>query len=159
MTNRREYPAATYVTLRERYAAGGISIRQLAAAHGMPVGTVQNIVSGRKKPMSPEAIARRAERARRVSALGGESVRRQHVEQRPPVGVVAAAIAERESGKPLVVETLERRLERFVPGAVLLEATQQRVTARFAVWRAHACVTGSTAREAVDKAIALWGAR
>ena len=77
----------------------------------MPVGTVQNIVSGRKKPMSPEAIARRAERARRVSALGGEAVRRQHAEQRPPVGVVAAAIAERNTGKTLVVETLEQKLE------------------------------------------------
>ena len=44
-----------------------------------------------------------------------------------------------------------------MPGAVLLEATQQRVTARFAVWRAHACVTGSTAREAVDKALSALG--
>ena len=50
--------------------------------------------------------------ARRVSALGGEAVRRQHAEQRPPVGVVAAAIAERNTGKTLVVETLEQKLER-----------------------------------------------
>lgn len=159
MTNRREYPAATYVALRERYAAGGISIRQLAAAHGMPVGTVQNIVSGRKRPMSPEAIARRAERARRVSALGGEAVRRQHVEQRPPVGVVAAAIAERNTGKPLVVETLEERLRREVPGAELLRFTWPHVS--FAVVRpgVAARTEGYTAREAVARAVALWGGR
>lgn len=156
MTNRREYPAATYVTLRERYAAGGISIRQLAAAHGMPVGTVQNIVSGRKKPMSPEAIARRAERARRVSALGGESVRRQHVEQRPPTGVVAAAIAERNTGKPLVVETLEAKLATAIPGAEVL--------GRWEDWLVYdragrLIATGHSKREAVARAISLRGGR
>jgi len=162
MSSRREYPAATYVTLRERYAAGGVSIRQLAAAHGMPVGTVQNIVSGRKKPMSPEAIARRAERARRVSALGGEAVRRAHVEATPPVGVVAAARAERDSGRPLVVETLEQKLERALPGAWVarLISTDGRFTGQ---WSAHSngrTLTGlHSKREAVDLAVALWGAR
>ena len=155
MTNRREYPAATYVALRERYAAGGISLRQLAAAFGMPAGTVQNIVSGRKKPMSPEAIARRAERARRVSALGGEAVRRKHVEQRPPVGAVAAAIAERDTGKPLVVETLEQRLGKAIPGAEVDFVASRN---EWSVWlEGRELSTGWSEREAVDKAIALHG--
>lgn len=155
MTNRREYPTAIYAALRERYAAGGISIRQLAEAHGMPAGTVQNIVSGRKKPMSPEAIAKRAERARRVAALGGEATRRQHVEQRPPVGVVAAAKAERDSGRPLVVETVEEKLARSLPGA----AAHLEVDGWWRVRRGHVLSEASTMREAVDKAIALWGGR
>lgn len=157
MTNRREYPAATYVTLRERYAVGDTSIRRLAEEFGIPAGTVQNIVSGRKKPMSPEAIARRAERARRVSALGGEAVRRQHAEQRPPVGVVAAAIAERNTGKTLVVETLEQKLEKAIPGATVTQVFKD----AWCVYgrTAQLVAAGASKREAVDRAICLRGAR
>lgn len=77
----------------------------------------------------------------------------------PPVGVVAAAIAERSTGKPLVVETLEQKLERLVPGALLQRFTWPRLT--WAVVRPGvvARTEGNTPREAVARAIALWGGR
>lgn len=72
-----------------------------------------------------------------------------------PSGVVAAAIAERSSGQPLV-QTLEQRLEAALPGAWLSEAFGTE-------WQVHygrrVVAVGASKREAVDKAIALRGGR
>lgn len=72
-----------------------------------------------------------------------------------PSGVVAAAIAERSSGQPLVVQTLEQ-LEAALPGAWLSEAFGTE-------WQVHygrrVVAVGASKREAVDKAIALRGGR
>lgn len=73
----------------------------------------------------------------------------------PPVGVVAAAIAERSTGKPLVVETLEQKLEKAIPGALVFTNGP---TAE--VWRAGRLLSRRfSKREAVDTAIAVWGGR
>lgn len=99
---------------------------------------------------------RRAETAARLDRRLREAIRHRDA----PTPALDEARAEFGSARPsLVVETLQQRLERLVPGAVLMRATQQRVVAQWAVWRASAVVTGSSEREAVDKAVALWGAR
>ena len=77
----------------------------------------------------------------------------------PPVGVVAVAIAERSSGKPLVVETLEARLAAAIPTARYEYAEHCDADAH-QVWRGSSVLaTAASKREAVDKAIALWGGR
>ncbi len=71
-------------------------------------------------------------------------------------GHVDAAIAEHGTGKPLVTESLTQRLERLVPGA-----SAGRNLAGSGLWvvaRAGAVLaTGHTLREAVDKAVSLYG--
>ena len=75
-------------------------------------------------------------------------------------GLVAAARAERDSGKPLVVESLEAKLERLLPGAALTGSKMVQGTDRVAGKRGRKTVaTGSTEREAIDRAIFLWGGR
>ena len=72
-------------------------------------------------------------------------------------GLVAAARAERDSGKPLVVESLDAKLEKAIPGA-----KTDWVAARneWSVWRkGRQLATGSSEREAIDRAIFLWGGR
>lgn len=78
-----------------------------------------------------------------------------------PSGVVAAAIAERSSGQPLVVQTLEQRLEAALPGAWLVDGgIWVSASERWTVSRStRRLAAGPSAREAVDKAIALHGGR
>lgn len=137
----------------------GEPIRAIAERLGMSPSTVSNMSRNRIYRPEEDVRAERAERARRVSALGGEAVRRQHAEQRPPVGAVAAAIAERSTGKPLVVETLEERLQKAIPGAYVVGGRPCDSTNEpWAVWTKHARLsTAASKREAVDKAIALFG--
>ena len=74
----------------------------------------------------------------------------------PPVGVVAAAIAERSSGKPLVVESFEEKLRSAIPGATLCRLNQS--DSWWCVARdARILAVAASKREAVDKAIALFG--
>lgn len=148
----------------------GESTRSIAARLGMSPSTVSNI--SRNRIYRPEEEVR-AEQRVRCAAMRAARGQWQRVDPdivedavravRHPTGVVAAAIAERSTGKPLVVETLDARLTAAIPGAVVVETTSTRVVARFAVWvdgaRSGRIVTGHTAREAVDKAIALWGGR
>ena len=42
-----KYTEEVVLTLKKEYAIGGTTQRQLAIAHGMPLGTVQSILSGR----------------------------------------------------------------------------------------------------------------
>lgn len=68
-----------------------------------------------------------------------------------------AARAERSAGPTLVVETLEQRLVRLLPGAWLSEALTG--SERWKVHREGRSVSGPSKREAVDRAIALWAGR
>lgn len=77
----------------------------------------------------------------------------------PPVGVVAAAIAERSSGKPLVVETLEDRLEREVPGAIIVHDGHSALASWVVTRRCVTLAKAHSKREAVDIAVSLWSGR
>jgi hypothetical protein len=79
----------------------------------------------------------------------------------PPARVVTtphlvAARAEFLADRPpLVVESLDARLRRLLPGAQLDESTPGRVAVRLEGRE----VTGWSVREAVDRAVILWGER
>lgn len=77
---------------------------------------------------------------------------------KPPVGALDAARAELEAPRaPLVVETLEERLERALPGAVV-SCSQVFAAAPWSVTRnGRELVVGYSHRDVVDKAIALYG--
>lgn len=97
----------------------------------------------RRQKAGAWATARRARQAREVSR-----------------GHVAAALAERTTGKPLVVETLEQRLARLLPGAGLHEVKAYAAEDRWEVRvERQVLATGASAREAVDRAVFLWGER
>jgi len=166
MSGARLYSEKTAAEVREAVARGE-PIRTIAARYNMSPATVSNMA--RFRIYRPEEDVRAEQRAR-CAAMRAARAQQQRVDPaivedavRHPTGVVAQAVAERNTGKPLVVETLEQRLEKAIPGAVVVETTSTRVVARFAVWvdgaRSGRIVTGHTSREAVDKAIALWGAR
>ncbi|MBP7685302.1 MAG: hypothetical protein KBB95_25520, partial [Deltaproteobacteria bacterium] len=74
-------------------------------------------------------------------------------------GLVAAARAERDSGKPLVVESLEAKLEKAIPGAYFSRSPRGEPMPWAVEHGAKKLACGHTAREAVDKAIALHGGR
>lgn len=98
----------------------------------------------RRQKAGAWATARRARQAREVS--------RGHVE---------AALAEaRAPAKPLVVETLEAKLARLVPGATLHDSRREGAEDRWYAMRGRGLLaTGASAREAVDRAVFLWGER
>jgi hypothetical protein len=94
---------------------------------------------------------------RRILREAGVSLARIDETREVSRGHVAAALAEREAGKPLVVESLTQRLERLVPGAEVDRAASRD---EWSVWRDGRCIgEGHTEREAVEKAVALWGRR
>lgn len=75
---------------------------------------------------------------------------------KPPLGALESARAEFEAPRaPLVVETLEERLKRAIPGAeVVREASGSGV----AVWIGRRCLAfGHSQRDVTEKAIALYG--
>ena len=108
---------------------------------------------------TPHAIARELGcshvTARRVMAERGLVPKREAVER----GHVAAAMAERAApAKPLVVEPLPEKLKRLVPGA-RLEHDPLNPTP-WVVWRGLSVLAcAHSAREAVDKAVTLYGGR
>ena len=94
---------------------------------------------------------------RRILREAGVSLARIDETREVSRGHVAAALAEREAGKPLVVESLTQRLERLVPGAEVDRAASRD---EWSVWRDGRCIgEGHTEREAVETAVALWGRR
>lgn len=144
----------------------GESTRSIAARLGMSPSTVSNI--SRNRIYRPEEEVR-AEQRVRCAAMRAARGQWQRVDPdivedavravRHPTGVVAQAIAERSSGKPLVVETLEARLAAAIPTARYEYAEHCDADAH-QVWRGSSVLaTAASKREAVDKAIALWGGR
>ena len=108
------------------------------------------------RPEVPEA------NRRRWAARAAESLT-----PRPVVvegSLVAQAKAERGTGKPLAVESLEEKLGRLVPGAYLIDTGVVGSVVRYEVRQAGQFTTrvianGASAREAADRAIFLWSER
>lgn len=98
---------------------------------------------------------------RRILREAGISLARIDETRQVSRGHVAAALAERSAGRPLVVESLTQRLERLLPGARLEDGGSHMAGEdRHQVWRGERVLaTGSTAHEAVDRAVFLWGRR
>lgn len=84
---------------------------------------------------------------------------------RSNAGLVAAARAERDSGKPLVVDSLEAKLQKAVPGAIVHDSQEKGVDNRWEVFgpkdssSMRLLATGASKREAIDRAVFLWGGR
>jgi hypothetical protein len=94
---------------------------------------------------------------RRILREAGISLARIDETRQVSRGHVAAALAERDAGKPLVVESLTQRLERAIPGAEVDWVASRN---EWSVRRDGRCIgEGYTEREAVEKAIALYGGR
>lgn len=156
MTARRGHPPELRERVRARYAQGDLNLRELAEAFSLPWTTVQNFVKGRTPPPAPHVVTR-VDSTGRAAHLRRRRAEAAAVVTTPPVGVVAAARAERDSGRPLVVESLEAKLEKAIPGA-----KTDWVAARneWSVWRkGRQLATGSSEREAIDRAIFLFGGR
>ena len=141
----------------------GESTRSIAARLGMSPSTVSNI--SRNRIYRPEEEVR-AEQRVRCAAMRAARGQWQRVDPdivedavravRHPTGVVAQAIAERSSGKPLVVESFEEKLRSAIPGATLCRLNQS--DSWWCVARgARILAVAASKREAVDKAIALFG--
>jgi hypothetical protein len=94
---------------------------------------------------------------RRILREAGISLARIDETRQVSRGHVATALAEREAGRPLVVESLTQRLERAIPGAEVDWVASRN---EWSVWRdGRRIAEGHSEREAVEKAIALWGRR
>ena len=81
-------------------------------------------------------------------------------------GHIAAALKEaEESAKPLVVESLEAKLKKAIPGAIVHDSQEMGVENRWEVFgpkdsaSMRLLATGASKREAIDRAIFLWGRR
>lgn len=109
--------------------------------------------------LAPTAIARLAGcshvTARRLMTQAGV----QRVDASVPRGHLDEAMRERTAPtKPLVVESLPDRLRRLVPGARLENDPSS--STPWAVWRGLSILAaGHSAREAVDRAVMLYGGR
>ncbi len=71
--------------------------------------------------------------------------------------LVAQARAERGTGKPLAVESLEQRLARCLPGAICFRERHEWVVCRLSALHRHNLARAVSEREAIDVAILLHG--
>lgn len=161
MSGARRYSPAVVRDVKRRRAKGETT-RSIAKRHGMSPSTVSNMVNGVVHRPLHEVKREQRERASAIR----EAARISEVPPTQPVGLVAAAIAERDAGKALVVESLEEKLKRAVSGAVVHDSGEQGVDNRWEVLgpRAYSSgmkvlAVGATKREAIDRAIFLWGER
>ena len=155
------YPREVVEDVRRRVALGE-TIRSIATFHGMSPSTVSKMSRGliySDKPRQRRHSKEHLDSIRPLSTTRAERIRTAKQAERAQLArtttLVEQAKAERDSGRPLVVESLDEKLTRCLPGAQLrplLIDWVVRVDARRSV-KAH------TAREAVDLAIAMWGAR
>ncbi len=163
MSGRRLYDNATVERVKAA-VRDGRRIREVAADFGMSPSTVSNMMRGRIYRPLDEVKAEQRSRAElcRVAAQAKAEVRRARRAEdmaAVPQGAVERAKAEVRSGKPLVVESLEQRLERLVPGARIEVAPHCGVDS-CQVWRGESVLaTGASKREAIDRAVFLWGQR
>ena len=165
MSGARLYSEKTAAEVRAAIKRGE-STRSIAARLGMSPSTVSNI--SRNRIYRPEEEVR-AEQRVRCAAMRAARGQWQRVDPdivedavravRHPTGVVAAAIAERSSGKPLVVETLEDRLEREVPGAIIVHDGHSALASWVVTRRCVTLAKAHSKREAVDIAVSLWSGR
>ena len=161
MTAPRIYPREVVEDVRRRVEAGE-TIRSIATLHGMSPSTVSNMSRGliySDKPRQRRHSKEHLDSIRDLSTSRAQRIREAKAAEREQLArtttLVEQAKAERSTGRPLVVETLEQRLARCLPGAKLVVGKMGAV-----VWRGQSiAASGSTVREAVDRAIALRGAR
>lgn len=93
---------------------------------------------------------------RRWAARASEKL----VTPRPVVvdgSLVAQAKAERGTGKPLAVESLEQRLARCLPGAICFREDREWVVCRLSALHRYDLARAASEREAIDRAISLHG--
>lgn len=102
------------------------------------------------------AEGRRAETAARLARKARASIR-----GRPEATpALDEARAEFHAVRPaLVVETLEQRLQRHLPGAICFRDGRDWVVCRLSALARHDLAVCPSEREAIDVAITLWGAR
>ena len=163
MTAPRIYPREVVEDVRRRVEAGE-TIRSIATLHGMSPSTVSNMSRGliySDKPRQRRHSKEHLDSIRPLSTTRAERIREakqaERVQLAKTTALVEQAKAERDSGRPLVVETLEEKLARTLPGARLVRNPSDDGAV---VWRGlQILAAGSTVREAVDRAIALWGSR
>ncbi len=156
------YPREVVEDVRRRVALGE-TIRSIATFHGMSPSTVSKMSRGliySDKPRRRRHSKEHLDSIRDLSTVRAERLREAKAAERAQLArtttLVEQAKAER-SGRPLVVETLEQRLQRELPGARLVRNPSDDGAI---VWRGlQILAAGHTAREAIDRAIALWGAR
>lgn len=167
MTAPRIYPREVVEDVRRRVEAGE-TIRSIATFHGMSPSTVSNMSRGliySDKPRQKRHSKEHLDSIRDLSATRAKRIRAakqaERVQLAKTTTLVEQAKAERDSGRPLVVETLEEKLAKAIPGAYVVGGrTCDDPRAPFAVWcSTHRLSTGCSKREAVDRAISLWGAR
>jgi len=168
MSGARIYSPAVVRKVKAAVARGE-PIRTIAARFGMSPSTVSNMTRGRiyrpldevkREQRARAAVARRLLAEKRVVSAESWDNAMKRAKASPPVGVVAAAIAERSMGKPLVVESLDAKLQRLLPGTALTGSKTVQGPDRFAVKRGRKTLaTGASEREAIDRAVSLWGGR
>lgn len=136
----------------------GTPIRVVAKRHGMSPSTVSNM--SRRLIYRDARDVKREKAARARAAAEREAVNHTIAPETPPVGAVEAAILERARPGALVVESLEQRLERLLPGTICQSSPSPRCSPleRWRVYRGPSILArGPTPREAVDKAVMLFG--
>lgn len=159
----RIYPREVVEDVRRRVEQGE-TIRSIATFHGMSPSTVSNMSRGliySDKPRQKRHSKEHLDSIRPLSTSRAERIRAakqaERVQLAKTTTLVEQAKAERDSGRPLVVETLHAKLKKALPGARLVRNPSDDGAV---VWRGlQILAAGHTAREAIDRAIALWGAR
>lgn len=141
--------------IRRRHAEGERAAA-LAVEYGISRAGAFRVVGGYS--YSPKQYTPHAEDRRRAAARAAEALR-PVVPPPPPTSLVEQARAEVRSGKPLVVESLEARLQRLVPGAICFREDGQWVVVRLSALHRHDLARAASEREAVDVAVTLWGGR
>lgn len=142
------------------------SIRSIAKRLGMSPSTVSNMSRGRiysDKPRQRRHSKEHLDSIRDLSTTRAERLRAAKQAERAQLAktttLVEQAKAERDSGRPLVVETLKQRLARELPGTFCFREDREWVVCRLSALMRHDLARATSEREAVERAIALWGAR
>lgn len=142
------------------------SIRSIAKRLGMSPSTVSNMSRGRiysDKPRQRRHSKEHLDSIRDLSTTRAERLRAAKQAERAQLAktttLVEQAKAERDSGRPLVVETLEQRLARELPGSHLYKLKGFGESWWCVSKDARVLAQAASKREAIDKAVSLWGAR
>ena len=166
MTAPRIYPREVVEDVRRRIEQGQ-TIRFVAQFHGMSPSTVSTMSRGliySDKPRQRRHSKEHLDSIRDLSTTRAERIREAKQAERAQLArtstLVEQAKSERDSGRPLVVETLDARLQRELPGATCRLERHSGVDAWVVRRGAGSRVSdGPTQREAIDRAICLRGAR
>lgn len=158
-----EHPSAKLTSeqlaeIRRRHSEGERAAA-LAVEYGISRAGAFRVVGGYS--YNPQVYVPRTDNRRRAAARAAE-----RLTPKPVVvdgSLIAAAKAERGTGVPLVTESLEEKLERHLPGAWVVDSGAHG-DERFTVhqrgrYAAREIGSGASRREAIDRAIWLFGSR